>query len=200
MKTIGIFGGTFDPPHVAHLILASDAQEQLCLDRVLWVLTPLPPHKPDQKFTTLSIRKDMVLAAISGNSGFEFSSVDIDRDPPYYAVDTVRILRQKFANARIVYIMGSDSLCDLPNWFTPDQFIHNCDAIGVMKRQDAFVDLNLLRVQLPNLDDKIQFINVPLIELSSSEIRRRAANGIAFRYYLPERVFDLVVKHNLYLH
>ncbi|MCX8025419.1 MAG: adenylyltransferase/cytidyltransferase family protein, partial [Thermanaerothrix sp.] len=92
MSRLGIFGGTFDPPHVGHLILASEAADQLHLDRVLWVLTPDPPHKRGQPITPLAIRLKLVMAAIQEDPLFELSRVEIDRPGPHYAVDTLRIL------------------------------------------------------------------------------------------------------------
>src|SRR4030042_4938152 len=100
---LGIFGGTFDPPHVGHLILADEARVQLGLERVLWVLTPNPPHKMDQAITPLVDRLDMLRAALGDALHFELSRVDIDRPPPHYAVDTVRLLRRHHPDDTLVY-------------------------------------------------------------------------------------------------
>src|SRR5512134_3010613 len=102
---LGIFGGTFDPPHLGHLILAAEAQAQLGLERILWVLTPFPPHKTDQQVTSLGDRLDLLAAALDDDPAFELCRVDIDRPPPHYAVDTVGLLHAQYPQARLVYLM-----------------------------------------------------------------------------------------------
>ena len=116
---IGIFGGTFDPPHLGHLILADEAHAQLELDRLLWVLTPDPPHKLHQSITPLVDRLDMLRATIAGNNAFELSMVDIERAGPHYAVDTLLILGRSYPGDALIYVMGGDSLRDLPTWYRP---------------------------------------------------------------------------------
>ena len=112
-ERLGIFGGTFDPPHVGHLILAMEAYDQLKLDRVLWVLAPNPPHKLGKKITDLDIRIEMVKAAINSDPMFEFSRVDIDRPGPHFVLDTMRILHEQKPDDELVFLMGGDSLHDL---------------------------------------------------------------------------------------
>jgi nicotinate-nucleotide adenylyltransferase len=195
---IGIFGGTFDPPHHGHLILAAEGYDQLKLDRLLFVLTPDPPHKQGQSLSPLLSRLAMVQAAIDRDPIFELSRVDIDRPPPHYAVDTVELLAEKHPGAEMVYLMGADSLVDLPTWFAPDRFVAACDLIGVMCRPGEEIDLGELEKLLPGISAKIFFVQAPLLEISSSEIRHRAAGGRHFRHYLPEPVYQLILKHNLY--
>ena len=198
MQSLGVLGGTFDPPHIAHLILASEAQVQLSLERVLWVLTPVPPHKPDRIITPIAIRCEMVQAAIHENPTFEFSSVDIDRDPPHYAADTMLLLRQSYPQAHLTYLMGADSLRDLPKWHQPELFIQRCEWLGVMRRPGVKVDLGRLITRFPELAFKIRFIDVPMLEFSSSDIRQRVAQGSTYRYFLPEKIYQLVLRHHLY--
>lgn len=198
MQSLGVLGGTFDPPHIAHLVLASEAQVQLSLERVLWVLTPDPPHKPDQIITPLAIRTEMVQAAIHDNPVFEFCGVDIDRDPPYYAADTMLLLRERYPEALLTYLMGADSLRDLAKWHQPELFIQLCDSVGVMRRPGVKIDLGRLKTRFPQLTSKIRLIDVPMLEFSSSEIRKRIAQGGAYRYFLPEEIYRLVLKYHLY--
>ncbi len=195
---IGIFGGTFDPPHIGHLVLAAEAQFQLGLDRVLWVLTPDPPHKPTDEITPLQFRLDMLLAAISGNPFFELSRVDIDRPPPHFAVDTVHLLRRRYPQALLAYLMGGDSLHDLPTWVRPQEFLEAVHVLGVMRRPDDGLDLCTLENRLPGVKTKVKVLLAPRLDISASVIRQRAARSEPFRYYLTPPVYELVVQQRLY--
>jgi nicotinate-nucleotide adenylyltransferase len=195
---LGIFGGTFDPPHIGHLILASEAQAQLELDRVLWVLTPQPPHKLDQAVSPIGIRFDLLQAALIGDPGFEISQVDIDRSPPHYAVETVRLLHKRFPKDRLVYLMGGDSLDDLTTWHSPQEFVMECDEIGVMVRPGRRVDLDELEQQLPGVRERVRFLKAPKLEISSSQLRQKIFDGGAYRYYLPPAVLELIEQRSLY--
>ncbi len=198
MGRLGVFGGTFDPPHLGHLILADEAQSQLCLEQVLWILTPDPPHKEGQMLTALEHRLDMLAAAISSNPSFHISRVDIDRSPPHYAVDTVKLLAETYPRDELVYLMGGDSLHDLPTWHDPRQFVYACDGMGVMRRPGVRVVLNSLEKTLPGLTQKVRFIDAPLLEISSSDIRSRAAQGKPIRYYVPAAVYQIIRERKLY--
>ncbi|HTX91957.1 MAG TPA: nicotinate-nucleotide adenylyltransferase [Anaerolineales bacterium] len=199
MPSIGIFGGTFDPPHVGHLILAAEAQAQLGLDRLLWVLTPDPPHKQDQSITALRHRLAMLELAIRDNQArFELSRVEIDRPGPHYALDTVDLLAGQNPGADLVYILGGDSLRDLPAWHRPADLVAALHSIGVMRRPGDAIDLVALEKILPGLTAKVRFIDAPLLDIAAREIRGRAADGRPFRYYLPAPVYDYIRQHRLY--
>lgn len=195
---IGIFGGTFDPPHVGHQILADEAVAQLNLDRLLWVLTPDPPHKQGQMITGLDCRLEMVKAATANNSAFELSRVDIDRHGPHYAVDTVQIIKEQFPSAELFYIIGGDSLHDLPSWYHPQQLLAEVDGLAVMHRPGDQIDLRLLEEKLPGIGAKIRYIDAPLLEISSRQIRERISAGEGYRYYLPPAVLNIIQRENLY--
>jgi nicotinate-nucleotide adenylyltransferase len=195
---LGIFGGTFDPPHHAHRILAAEALEQLGLARILWVLTPNPPHKADACITPLEHRLEMLQAALAGEERFEISHVDIDRRPPHYAVETLQVLHAQYPQARLVYLMGGDSLRDLPSWHAPQEFLEACDELGVMRRTGDRLDLESLEKVLPGLKAKLHWIDTPLLEISASWIRQRAAAGKIYRYYVPEAVYKIIVARRLY--
>ncbi len=195
---IGVFGGTFDPPHQGHLILADEARYQLGLDRLMWVLTADPPHKQGQPITLLEDRLALVRAAIGENPGFELSRVDIDRPGPHFALDTVRLLREVYRDAEIAYLIGGDSLHDLPTWHCPADFIKAVDLLGVMRRPGDMVDLTALENRLPGLTKIVRYIDAPLLEISSSQIRQRVAEGRPFRYYVPPAVYELIQTLKLY--
>lgn len=195
---IGIFGGTFDPPHVGHLILAEECRTQLTLDKLLWVVTDNPPHKHYVQITPIEQRVVMVQKAIEGNPNFVLSRVDIDRPSPHFAIDTVRILKEQNPGAKMFYLMGGDSLHDLPTWNRPQDFIKICDGIGVMRRHADQVDIESLEKVLPGIERKVFIVEAPILEISSREIRQRITEGQGFRYYLRDAVYQAVQEMGLY--
>jgi nicotinate-nucleotide adenylyltransferase len=197
-ERVGIFGGTFDPPHIGHQILAMEAYDELQLDRLFWVLAPQPPHKLGVEIAPLDIRIEMVKAAIDNDSIFKFSSVDIDRSGPHHVVDTVRIFRSLFPYAELTFIMGGDSLHDLATWYSPLEFVNECDRLGVMHRPGERIELKEIEQEIPGISRKIHFIEAPLLEISSNQIRKLVSEGKPFRYYLPEAVYKIVIRNNLY--
>jgi nicotinate-nucleotide adenylyltransferase len=196
---IGIFGGTFDPPHLGHLILAEEARYQLKLDKLLFVLTPIPPHKLDRTITPLADRAAMLEAAIADNPAFEFSRVEVDRPGPHYTLDTMRLLRKEYPEDTLIYLMGGDSLQELPSvWHKPDEFAAACDFLGVMRRPKDEIDLTALEESIPGISKKIEFMNAPLLEIASRQIRRRVAEGRPYCYYLPGAVCKIIRDKKLY--
>ncbi|HOD44209.1 MAG TPA: nicotinate-nucleotide adenylyltransferase [Anaerolineaceae bacterium] len=195
---IGLFGGTFDPPHLGHLILASECLHQLSLDRVFWILTPNPPHKQGKTISPLGDRLAMLEAALGDDPAFTISRVEIDRPAPHYAVDTVQILKTQFPGDLLFYLLGGDSLRDLPTWHNPQHFVAACDGIGVMHRPGAAIDLTALDVVLPGLMDKVHFLETPLVEISAQDIRCRISQGLPYRYFLPPPVYTWIQSHDIY--
>lgn len=195
---LGIFGGTFDPPHLAHLILASEAHYQLELDLVLWVLTRNPPHKGGISKASVDDRLNMLSSAIADNQAFEISRIEIDRPGPHFAADTMGMLVDQFTQAELFYLMGGDSLRDLPTWERPSEFLAACHAVGVMRRPGDNIDLSKLEAHLPGITQKVSIVETPLIEISGTLIRGYISEGKPFRYYLPDRVYKIVLKRGLY--
>ena len=197
-ERIGIFGGTFDPPHLGHLILASEARVQLKLTRLLWVLTPVPPHKMNRPISSLDDRLAMVKLALNDEPSFELSNIEIERPGPHYTLDTVRIFSKLYPNDDLILLLGGDSLRDLPTWHRPADLVAACHQIGVMRRPGDSIDMASLEKKIPGLNSKVKFVEAPLLEIASSEIRRRAARGLQFRYYLLPTVYQYIQEHNLY--
>ncbi|MAT41096.1 MAG: nicotinate (nicotinamide) nucleotide adenylyltransferase [Anaerolineaceae bacterium] len=199
MGRIGIFGGTFDPPHLGHLILAAEATAQLGLDRLLWVLTPDPPHKRNQQLTPVNIRLELVHAALRDDPNFELNRVDLDRDGPHYTLDTVKIIHQQNPMDELFYLIGGDSLHDFPNWYKPNQLLAEVTGLGVMRRPGDQIDLSRLEMALPGVIQKINFVDAPLLEIASHEIRSRIAAGRPYRYYLLPAVYECIKEKGYYL-
>lgn len=195
---IGVFGGTFDPPHLGHLILASFALDGLDLEEVLWVLTPRSPLKPTAVISPPDVRVRMVEAAIAAEPRFRLSRVDLDRAGPHYAADTLERLAKQEPGASFVYLLGSDSLDDLPRWHDPTRLMDRCAALGVMRRLGAEPDLGQLERVIPGLSAKVRFFVAPLVAISGREIRARAAAGAGIRYLVPDSVLEIIRANSLY--
>jgi nicotinate-nucleotide adenylyltransferase len=195
---IGVFGGTFDPPHLGHLILADEGRWVLGLEKVLWVVTADPPHKPEWPVSPIEARVAMVEAAISGDPYFELSRADIDRPGPHYAVGTLEWLAERRPGESFAYLMGADSLRDLPSWHQPDRLIQACHVLGIMRRPEVDLDMEALVARLPGLAGKLHFIDAPVVGFSGREIRRRVRQGITFRHLVPGEVERVIREGGLY--
>lgn len=195
---LGIFGGTFDPPHLGHLILACEARAQLELSRLLWVLTPQPPHKVDRPISAIEQRLEMLTRALEDEPSFELSRAEMDRPGPHYMLDTIRLLADQNPDADLILLLGGDSLRDLPGWHRPAELVAACHRIGVMRRPGDAIDLRAIEAKIPGLPAKLQFIEAPLLEIASSEIRRRVASRRPFRYYVPAAVYEYIRQNGIY--
>jgi nicotinate-nucleotide adenylyltransferase len=196
---LGIFGGTFDPPHLGHLILASEAQFRLGMDRVLWVLTPRPPHKQTAPITPLRHRFNMLQLAIAKNEKFEISSVEMDRPGPHYTVDTIKILASRRPETGLVYLMGSDRMQSFPNWNGSAEITALCRFLAVQPRPGHLIEPGQLEHVAPDIAAKICLLDGPMLQISSRDIRARRAQGRPLRYLLPASVFEYIVKNRLYV-
>jgi nicotinate-nucleotide adenylyltransferase len=195
----GVFGGTFDPPHNGHLALARAAGQQLGLDRVLWVVTADPPHKHGRLIAPVSDRFDMVAAAIDGQPEYEISRVDMDRPGPHWAADTVALLSQSHPGAELVYLMGSDSLRDLPTWGRPREILSHA-SLGVLRRPGIEVATSALEAPLPGISNKVAFVSAPPVKVSSRQIRQRVARGEPIDGLVPPAVARIILERGLYRH
>jgi nicotinate-nucleotide adenylyltransferase len=194
---IGILGGTFDPPHFGHLRLAGAAREQLELGKVLWVLTADPPHKTGDHISPVADRLAMLELMIADEPAYELSRVDLDRPGPHWAADTVAILARQRPRDRLIYLMGSDSLRDLPTWGRPLEFLSHC-SLGVLRRPLEVVDLAALEQALPGIAAKVAFVEAPPMDIASHEIRRRVRAGESIAGLVPEAVANFIVERGLY--
>jgi nicotinate-nucleotide adenylyltransferase len=194
---IGLFGGTFDPPHLGHLALSREAVSDLSLDRLLWILTPHPPHKRGRHITPLPHRLAMVEIALDGTP-FELSRVDLDRPAPHYAVDSVKILAMLNPGADLLYLMGSDSLNRLPTWHRSAELVAALGSIGVMRRSGETPDLPALDRLIPGLEAKVSFLKAPRVDISASEVRLRVCSGQRYEDLVPPGVAQYIREHQLY--
>jgi nicotinate-nucleotide adenylyltransferase len=195
---IGVLGGTFDPPHIGHLILAEQARDQLDLASVLWVPAGDPPHKQSLPISMISHRLEMVRMAIQDNPSFAISDVDIVRPGPHFSADMMELLQQKYPDSVLYFLAGSDSLHDLPSWHDPQRLIHNA-RLAIMGRSGTDVDLAALDTAIPGLTGRVELLDTPLVYVSGRDIRHRIANGFSARYLVPPEVSDYIMRNRLYL-
>lgn len=195
---LGIYGGTFDPPHLGHLILAETAADTLDLARVLFVPAADPPHKrPDDVRTPAHHRLAMTERAVATNPRFAVTRADMDRPGPHYSVDMLRILHGEHPEAVFYFLIGADSLRDLPTWSRPAELIELA-MLGVMRRPGADINLDALEAALPRIRSRIAWIDAPLIDLSATGLAERIAAGQSVRYLVPDSVRDYIEEHGLY--
>jgi len=195
---VGVFGGTFDPIHIGHLVAAEETRVQLKLERVVFVPAGLPPHKLANHISPVEHRLAMVQLAIASNPYFTVSRVDIDRFGPCYTVETMELLRDEWGpGVELYFIMGSDSLADILTWYKPERLIRLC-RLAVVKRPGYDVDIRELDRLLPGIASRVQFINSPLIDVASCDIRRRVREGLSIKYQVPEAVERYIYEHGLY--
>lgn len=198
----GILGGTFDPPHLAHLTIAQEVYARLELDRVWFVPAGEPPHKRDRHITPSAARLAMTRAAIAGDDRFAVSTREIERVGPSYTVDTLRQLRAEWSpDTWICWIVGWDMLLDLPRWHDAAGVVGALDAIAAVHRPGFEAANDMLRAleeQLPGMREKVQLVSAPQLEVASTDIRERVALGLPIRYLVPEAVRAYIEEHTLY--
>ena len=191
---VGVLGGTFDPIHVAHLILAEQAREQLVLDQVLLIPAGDPWRKADREITPASLRVEMVRLAAAGNPLFEVDDREVRRDGATYTVDTLRELRRELSEDDDLFlILGEDALADLPNWKQPEA-LADYATIVVAPREGVE-----LPATLPFDPVTIERIDMPYLDVSSTDLRRRTRMGRSLRYLVPEPVRAYIEERGLYL-
>lgn len=194
---MGVIGGTFDPPHYAHLVLAENALAQLGLDQVLFVPAGFPPHKPERPVTPVRYRIEMVEAAIADNDSFVLSSVDVERPGPHYTVDMLSILEKGYADATLYFLVGGDSLAEFSTWRDPVGIL-KLARLGVMRRPGWDADVEALSEALPRLPRRLLWLDAPYLEISGTDLRRRVAEGLPIRYLVPTSVERYICRHALY--
>ena len=198
---IGIFGGTFDPVHLGHLILAEQCREQAQLDQVWFMPAAHPPHKTGPGLTRFEQRCDMLELATAGHAAFRIERLEKELTPPNYTAKTLAELRRQHPQHELFLLMGSDGLPDLPGWFEPRHVLEQVGLIvvprpGVMlwtaERLATALGMEVHAVRL-------RFVACPLIEISSRELRRAIEDGMSIRYQVPRSVEEYISDRKLYL-
>ncbi|WP_139997676.1 nicotinate-nucleotide adenylyltransferase [Paenibacillus paridis] len=194
MSKIGIMGGTFDPIHIGHLIAAEAAREQCGLDEVWFIPSYGPPLKPNEPGVSGQHRYEMVCSAIESNAAFRALDLELQRGGVSYSYDTVMELRKRYPEHAFSYIIGSDRINDLPQWYKIELLADLVTFIG-LSRPETPIHLDALPVYL---QEKIKLIHMPAIEISSTVIRSRASFGQSVQYLVPDSVNSYLRRHRLY--
>jgi nicotinate-nucleotide adenylyltransferase len=196
---LGIFGGTFDPVHYGHLLVAEQCLEQCRLDQVWFLPAGIPPHKLERTIAPGKARAEMLELAIAGHERFRVDRRELDRTNPCYTVDTLTALRAEDPSRELFFVLGADSLVDFPTWREPRRIVELA-CLAVANRGDApLPGLEPLRPILgSNLDSRLQFVSIPGMEISSSDIRQRVRDGKSIRFMTPRAVECYIATHRLY--
>ncbi len=200
-KRIGIIGGSFDPVHVGHLIIAQDAVERFELDGVVFIPASIPPHKQHLRQIGPEHRLNMLKLATETDLRFSVSDTEILRGGISYTYDTVKILRDERPDVDWVLIVGSDTLVDLHNWYRIDELLELCKVASFLRPGESSVDDIEHKIELADKYKKAllgSLVEAHMIEISSTEIRMRVAEGLGIRYLVPPEVEMYIHEHGLY--
>ena len=199
---IGILGGTFDPIHLGHLIVAEDIRQKMGLAEVLFIPAGRPwlKIKEGKPVSPAEHRLAMVKLALASNPCFKVSTIEIDRPGLSYSIDTVLELKAELGTgAEIHFIVGPDALAEFPQWKEPVRLLEICQVVGIGRPGHAQADLRKLERSVPSASRRIMLINVPQIDISASEIRTRVAQRLSIRYLVPDTVEKYIAEYKLYL-
>lgn len=193
LKRVGIMGGAFDPIHIGHLLAAEAAREQHRLEEVWFMPSHIPPHK-QQAGVSGQQRLEMVEAAIRDHPAFKAIDIELQRGGVSYTIDTVKELSKTFPRVEFYFIIGADMVNYLPNWENIEELTSMLQFIG-LQRPGSFMELDTLP---PYIQNAVTLADMPLIDISSSLIRRRITEGLSVRYMVPEAVFEYMIRSGLY--
>jgi nicotinate-nucleotide adenylyltransferase len=196
---VGVLGGTFDPVHSGHLVIAEEARKKLRLNRVIFIPTGQPWLKNDREITPAVHRVEIVRLAIDEKDYFEMSTIEVDRPGPSYSVDTVAVLNRKLGNdAQIYFLIGWDSLAELSQWHEPQRLIKLCKLVAITRPGLRRPDLKSLESSIPGITRSVVWLDMPPIDISSSDIRDRVAHGRSIGGLVPGEVERYIKENGLY--
>jgi len=196
---IGVLGGTFDPVHLGHIMMAEEARKSLGLKEVLLVPAGQPLTRSDERITSAEHRLRMLRLAVAGSPHLKVSTVEIERPGPSFTVDTIAELRRKFGGKdEIFFILGWDSLAQLPIWREPARIINMCILVAVPRPGWTQPSLKALEKDIPGISKRVVFLEKPRIDISATAIREKVARGESIDHLVPGPVADYIKNHGLY--
>lgn len=200
MRKIGIFGGTFHPIHIGHLVLADQAMAQYQLSQIWFMPSKRPPHKQSHQLCEDEHRKNMVRLAIESNPAFQLCEIEFEREELSYTSDTLKLLQERYPEDEFYFLMGGDSVMYLDAWHEPAEIFRLAHILASSRtdisREQIDEKLLMLRQQY---GARIDFVDMPNIDVSSHEIREGVADGKPVRYYLTEKVYQYIIENRLFL-
>ena len=203
-RSVGLLGGTFDPIHYGHLVIAEEVRTALNLAEMVFVPAGHPPHKPGRIVTEARHRLTMLELAIASNPYFSISLVDLERPGPSYTVETLRLLRQQWGTRTAIhFVIGGDSLEDLLAWYDPTGILKQLAALVAVQRpgyEEAADYRDMLEARLPGIKQRLIIVQAPQLDISATDLRRRVAEGRPIKYQTPEAVEHYIIEHGLYQH
>lgn len=194
---VGIYGGTFDPVHLGHLLLAEQCREQLALDEVWFMPAAVPPHKKQLNITDAARRVAMLNLAIAGHPAFKVELHELDRGGTSYTVETLDHFHQTDSELGLVLLIGADSVVDFPTWREPERILSLAQIAAVNRGREA-IDLTPLCDRIPQAETRVTAVNMPGIDLSATDIRQRVRDGHSIRFMVPRAVEAYIAEHRLY--
>lgn len=195
---IGVLGGTFDPVHLGHLILAEEARDQLDLSAVYFVPAGDPPHKQGRRLAPAEDRLRMIEIAVAGNDAFRASRADVDRPGPHYTLDMVQVVQAQLPRcSELYFLMGYDSLAEFPTWHRARELLAACHLVA-LTRHDVPLDWNYLESHLPGIRERVTLLDMPELEIASHQIQARIRARRTIRYLVPDGVCIYIADHHLY--
>ncbi len=198
-RRIGILGGTFDPPHIGHLWLATLAAGAMALDRVLFMPAAQPPHKDGSSVSRATDRLLMTRLAIAGNPLFELCPIEMERPGPSYTIDSIDELERLFPRDATLYlVMAADSLAQIDTWREPDRLLERIEWIVGPRSADPLPDREALVARFGEHASRIHLLDGPSLDVSSTTLRQRVAKGHPIRYLVPRGVEELITERGLY--
>ena len=200
VKKIGVLGGTFDPVHNGHIIVAEETRARLDLAEVLFVPAGQPWLKEDSLISAAEYRVQMVRLAIADKPYFKLSAMEIERTGPSYTVDTITELQAQLgAGDELFFILGWDSLVQFAQWREPSRLIKVCRLVAVSRPGYSLPDLNSLEAVIPGLSRRLIILDKPAVDIDATDIRNRIAQGLSISHLVPEVVDEYIRQHKLYL-
>jgi nicotinate-nucleotide adenylyltransferase len=189
---LGILGGTFDPPHLAHLIAGEWAIEAFALDTLLFVPAHIPPHKSEQPISSAADRLAMTRLAIEGNSQFACSEVELSRPGVSYTLDSIHLIKSEWNPSAIVLFIGSDQFQTFEAWHEPEEILQGVEVVVMARPLDNLATAS-------RYQNRVKFMSIPLLQISSTVIRERVRARKSIRYMVPDAVQEYIAKRELYL-
>jgi nicotinate-nucleotide adenylyltransferase len=202
MRRVGVFGGTFDPVHYGHLVVAEEVYATLQLAEMVFVPAGQPPHKTHEVISAAEHRLAMLELAIASNPHFTISRVDMDRPGPSYTVDTLRLLRKQWREETAIYfVIGGDSLEDLLSWHDPPGILEQLTHLVAIRRpgyNESEEYYDWLEARLPGIKQRLLVVEAPQFEISATDLRLRVAEGRPIKYQTPDSVESYIIQYGLY--